>query len=139
MHTGSFRGSPACQLCSATKGTGSNCLWDRPPCTYIPPPLLPPPRLERDESEFARLAQLGDVLGLTQLEVASVHSDLAEQAFKSQVQQVMGEGALTPDRLAGLEAVRTRMGLPKATADKVLKGFQNQKLIAGMQVSPLLD
>lgn len=74
------------------------------------------------------------MLGLTQVEVATVHSDLAEQAFKSQVQQVMGEGALTPDRLAGLEAVRQRMGLPKETADKVLKGFQNQKLIAGMQV-----
>ncbi|KAL6774241.1 hypothetical protein ACKKBG_A24285 [Auxenochlorella protothecoides x Auxenochlorella symbiontica] len=91
--------------------------------------------IERDESEFARLAQLGDVLGLTQVEVATVHSDLAEQAFKSQVQQVMGEGALTPDRLAGLEAVRQRMGLPKETADKVLKGFQNQKLIAGMQAA----
>ena len=29
--------------------------------------------LERDQSEFTRLAQLGDVLGLTQYEVGMVH------------------------------------------------------------------
>ncbi len=44
--------------------------------------------VERDASEFARLSQLGDILGLTPLEVSSVHSQLAEQAYRNQVQQV---------------------------------------------------
>ena len=37
--------------------------------------------VERDASEFARLSQLGDILGLTPLEVSSVHSQLAEQGL----------------------------------------------------------
>lgn len=90
---------------------------------------------ERDDSEFARLSQLGEVLGLSQMDVYGVHQDLAEQAFKQQVQSVMGDGALTPERAAGLEAVREKMGLPKDAADKIVKGFQNQKLIASMQAA----
>lgn len=90
---------------------------------------------ERDESEFARLSQLGDVLGLTQMDVYQVHQDLAEQAFKSQVQGVMADGVLTPERAASLEAVREKMGLPKEAADKVIKGMQNQKLISSMQAA----
>lgn len=91
---------------------------------------------ERDESEFARLSQLGDVLGLSQMDVYGVHQGLAEQAFKSQVQQYMGDGApLTPDRAATLESIREKMGLPKESADKIIKGFQNQKLISSMQAA----
>ena len=41
--------------------------------------------VERDESEFARLSQLGDVLGLTQFDVGHVHKELAETAFRNQV------------------------------------------------------
>ena len=44
---------------------------------------------ERDEAEFGRLSQLGDILGLNQLDVMKVHQDLAEQAFKGQVEQYM--------------------------------------------------
>ena len=90
---------------------------------------------ERDEGEFARLAQLGDVLGLTQMDVYQVHQGLAEQAFKSQVQNMMGDGMLTPERAASLESVRNQMGLPKEAADKIIKGLQNQKLIASMQAA----
>ena len=90
---------------------------------------------ERDEGEFARLAQLGDVLGLTQMDVYGVHQGLAEQAFKSQVQNMMGDGVLTPDRAASLEGIRNQMGLPKEAADKIIKGLQNQKLISAMQAA----
>lgn len=44
--------------------------------------------VERDSSEFARLSQLGDILGLGPLEISQVHTGLAEQAYRSQVQQV---------------------------------------------------
>ncbi len=90
---------------------------------------------ERDEGEFARLAQLGDVLGLSQMDVYGVHQSLAEQAFKSQVQNIMGDGMLTPDRAASLESIRNQMGLPKENADKIIKGLQNQKLISSMQAA----
>lgn len=49
--------------------------------------------VERDQTEFARLSQLGDVLGLQQFEVAHVHSELAEQAYRQQV------SVLPPSRL----------------------------------------
>lgn len=90
---------------------------------------------ERDEGEFARLAQLGDVLGLSQMDVYGVHQSLAEQAFKSQVQSIMGDGMLTPDRANSLESIRNQMGLPKENADKIIKGLQNQKLISTMQAA----
>ena len=58
--------------------------------------------VERDSSEFARLSQLGDVLGLNPMEVNSVHSGLAEQSFRHQVQTVMGDGLLNKERSAAL-------------------------------------
>ena len=47
--------------------------------------------VERDSSEFARLSQLGDILGLSPLEVSSVHSQLAEQAYRHQAQQARAQ------------------------------------------------
>ena len=90
---------------------------------------------QRDASEFARLSQLGDILGLSQMDVYQVHQGLAEQAFKSQVQSAMADGMLTPDRAASLEEMREKMGLPKEAADKIIKGFQNQRLIESMQAA----
>jgi hypothetical protein len=37
---------------------------------------------------MARLQQLGDILGMNQMEVASVHQDLSEQAFKQQARDL---------------------------------------------------
>ena len=62
--------------------------------------------VERDSSEFARLSQLGDVLGLSPIDVNSVHSGLAEQSFRHQVQTVMGDGALTKERAEALTGAR---------------------------------
>lgn len=45
--------------------------------------------LERDASEFGRLSQLGDVLGLTQLDVMKVHTDMAEEAYRNQVKNLI--------------------------------------------------
>ena len=90
---------------------------------------------ERDEAEFGRLSQLGDILGLNQFDVMKVHQDLAEQAFKGQVEQYMTGGVPTPEKTEALEKLRESMGLPKETADKVIKGFQNQKLISAMQAA----
>ena len=66
--------------------------------------------------------------------LVQVHTGMAEQAFKNQVQSVLGDGNLTPDRAAALEKMREQMGLPKENADKIIRGFTNQKAIAGMQV-----
>lgn len=37
---------------------------------------------------------------------------MAEQAFKQQVQSVLGDGNLTPDRAAALEKMREQVGHP---------------------------
>jgi hypothetical protein len=39
---------------------------------------------QRDDTEFVRLGQLGQILGMTPKEVADVHKGLAEQAFSQQ-------------------------------------------------------
>ena len=40
---------------------------------------------------------------------SQVHTGMAEQAFKQQVQSVMGDGNLTPDRAAALEKMREQV------------------------------
>ncbi|KAK9829243.1 hypothetical protein WJX72_004725 [[Myrmecia] bisecta] len=86
-------------------------------------------RLDRDTSEFARLSELGDILGLTPIDVSSVHTGLAEQAFRSQVQEALGDGILTKEKSEKLTALRDQMGLSKEGAEKIIKGVQNEKLI----------
>ena len=54
--------------------------------------------------------------------------------FLPQVQSMMGDGMLTPARAAALDSLRGQMGLSKEAADKIIKGFQNRKLINEMQV-----
>lgn len=42
------------------------------------------------QAEMARLNQLGDILGMSVVEVNAVHKDLAAQAFRQQVRQGAG-------------------------------------------------
>jgi len=91
--------------------------------------------VERDQSEFQRLSQLGDVLGLNQMDVAEVHQGLAEQAFRNQVQTTLQDGVLTKEKTEYLSDMQAKMGLSDEKAQKVIKGVQNEKLIAGMNAS----
>lgn len=45
-----------------------------------------------------------------------VHTGMAEQAFKQQVQSVLGDGNLTPDRAAALEKMREQVGAARAAS-----------------------
>lgn len=85
--------------------------------------------IERDESEFARLSQLGDILGLTPFDVSGVHQGLAEQAFRNQAQALLADGTLTAEKSESLTKMREQMGLPQEAANKIIKGIQNQRLI----------
>ena len=78
--------------------------------------------VERDSSEFARLSQLGDILGLGPAEISGVHSGLAEQAYRSQVQSALGSGVLSKERADMLAEVRDKMGLSKEAAERIIKG-----------------
>ncbi|CAL8468289.1 g7829 [Coccomyxa elongata] len=91
--------------------------------------------VERDSSEFARLSQLGDILGLSPIEIGQVHSQLAEQAYRSQVQSALGTGVLSKEKADQLAEVRDKMGLSKEAAEKIIKGVQNQHLISGLQAA----
>ena len=79
--------------------------------------------LERDESEFARLIQLGDVLGLTELDTMQIHQNLAEQAFRNQAQQMVSGSTLTEEKKAALKDLQTKLGLQDSVADSVIKGL----------------
>eukprot|EP00891_Asterochloris_glomerata_P003309 jgi/Astpho2/3309/fgenesh1_pg.00054_%23_10_t len=91
--------------------------------------------VERDESEFARLSQLGDILGLNVMEVGQVHKELAEQAFRNQVQQVMSSGQLNQENTQYLTDMRDKMGLSKEEGEKIIKGVQNQRMGANLQAA----
>lgn len=67
--------------------------------------------VERDSSEFARLSQLGDILGLSPLKMSSVHSQLAEQAYRAQAQQARAQAL---QARAGVSAPALHRGSPAA-------------------------
>jgi len=81
------------------------------------------------QTEMVRLQQLGDLLGMTQVEVAAVHNDLAEQAYRSQAQDVLrGTGQLTAERKEYLDQMRQQLGLQQAAADKIIKEVRTEVL-----------
>ena len=89
--------------------------------------------LERDESEFARLIQLGDVLGLTEMDTMQIHQSLAEQAFKNQAQQMVSGSALTAEKREALKDLQTKLGLKDEVADGVIKGLVDKNVVGNLQ------
>merc|ERR1711934_1261494 len=89
--------------------------------------------LERDESEFARLIQLGDVLGLTEMDTMQIHQSLAEQAFKNQAQQMVSGSTMTEEKKAALKDLQTKLGLQDSVADSVIKGLVDKNVVGNLQ------
>eukprot|EP00213_Chloropicon_mariensis_P007055 CAMPEP_0197476304 /NCGR_PEP_ID=MMETSP1309-20131121/7614_1 /TAXON_ID=464262 /ORGANISM="Genus nov. species nov., Strain RCC998" /LENGTH=1060 /DNA_ID=CAMNT_0043016527 /DNA_START=245 /DNA_END=3427 /DNA_ORIENTATION=+ len=89
--------------------------------------------LERDESEFARLIQLGDVLGLTEADTMQIHQSLAEQAFKNQAQQMVSGSAMTPEKREALKEIQTKLGLNDSVAESVIKGLVDKNVVGNLQ------
>merc|ERR1712070_668245 len=89
--------------------------------------------LERDETEFARLIQLGDVLGLTELDTMQIHQNLAEQAFRNQAQQMVSGSTLTEEKKAALKDLQTKLGLQDSVADSVIKGLVDKNVVGNLQ------
>ncbi|KIY96976.1 hypothetical protein MNEG_10986 [Monoraphidium neglectum] len=85
--------------------------------------------LQARQAEMVRLQHLGELLGMTPVEVAAVHEDLSEQAFKSQAQEVLrGTGTLSPERSAYLEEMRRQLSLPQDKADKIVREVRSEVL-----------
>jgi hypothetical protein len=80
--------------------------------------------------EMARLQQLADILGMSQPEVMAVHTDLAEQAFKAQAQDVLrgSGGQMTTERRQFLDNMATQLGLAPQQRDKVIREVRTEVL-----------
>jgi len=90
--------------------------------------------IERDQSEFTRLAQLGDILGLNQFEIGSVHQGLSEKAFRSQAEQMLADGSgVTDEKAAKLKEIQTQLQMPDEMAQKIIKGITSNKALGNMQ------
>ncbi|GMH36433.1 hypothetical protein BSKO_04301 [Bryopsis sp. KO-2023] len=89
--------------------------------------------LERDTSEFGRLSQLGDVLGLSPMDVMKVHTDMAEDAYRNQVKAILADGMLTKEKTDSLSEMREKLGLTKEQGDKIVRGVQNEALAQSAQ------
>lgn len=78
------------------------------------------------QAEQSRLAQLADVLGMTEAEVAQCQKDMAEHSFKAQVVDVMRTGPMTKERSQYLEELRIKLGVSKELGDKVVKAAKSE-------------
>ncbi|GAQ87464.1 chloroplast inner envelope translocon protein [Klebsormidium nitens] len=88
--------------------------------------------IDRDESEFVRLAQLGDILGLSPADVSGVHKGLAEQAFRTNAQNILSEGMLTPEKMERLTKLREQLGLTEEMANAVIRSITASKMVSGV-------
>lgn len=59
---------------------------------------------------------------------------MAEQAFKSQAESLTGGGAPNKQTKEKLDKMAKEMGLPDATAQKIIRGISNKKLVGNLQV-----
>jgi hypothetical protein len=89
--------------------------------------------VERDEQEFARLSQLGDVLGLSPMDVYQVHSVMAEDAYKAQCESLAPGGNLSPEAAKELKEMAGKMGIEEEKAQKILRGVTNKRLVGNLQ------
>jgi hypothetical protein len=89
--------------------------------------------VERDEQEFARLSQLGDVLGLTPMDVYQVHSAMAEEAFKAQAEAMAPGGNISPEALAELKEMAGKMGIAEEKSQRIIRGITNRRLVGNLQ------
>ena len=89
--------------------------------------------LERDQSEFARLAQLGDLLDLNQMDLYGVHTSMAEEAFKSQAEAAAPGGVLSDEARAGLQEMAGKMGLPDEKAEAIMRKVTNKRVVGNME------
>jgi hypothetical protein len=90
--------------------------------------------IERDQSEFKRLSQLGDILGLDMMQIGQVHKDLADKAFRTQAEQMLSDGrGLTAERAEKLKDIQTQLNLPEDEAQKIIKGITAQRMMSNVQ------
>lgn len=85
-------------------------------------------RVKRDMSDFTRLGQLGDILGMSPVEQAQVHQGLAEKAFKAQAQTLLADGQLSPARSQQLKQMAEQFGLPEEVSRKVIQSITSGKM-----------
>jgi hypothetical protein len=89
--------------------------------------------LERDQSEFARLSQLGDLLDLNQMDVYLVHQGMAEEAFKMQAEALAPGGVLSDEGRAELKEMSQKMGIADESAEKIIRKVTNKRVIGNME------
>lgn len=91
--------------------------------------------VQRDDSEYLLLNQLGAILGMSNNEIVEVHRNLAEQAFKQQAEVILADGQLTKARVEQLTDLQRQVGLPSEYAQKIIKTITTTKLGAAIETA----
>ncbi|EFJ20681.1 hypothetical protein SELMODRAFT_443745 [Selaginella moellendorffii] len=91
--------------------------------------------VQRDSSEFERLGELGIILGLTPMEIGTVHKGLAEQAFKQQAEVILADGKLLPQKMEQLVEVQKQLGLPSDSFQKVVHNIATTKMAGAIDAA----
>ncbi|OMO82975.1 chloroplastic-like protein [Corchorus capsularis] len=90
---------------------------------------------KKDDSEYLRLNQLGQILGLTTTETVEVHRGLAEQAFRKQAEVLLADGQLTKARVEQLNELQKKVGLPGPYAQKIIRSITTTKIAAAIETA----
>eukprot|EP00898_Chlorokybus_atmophyticus_P004586 jgi/Chlat1/5128/Chrsp33S08967 len=92
-------------------------------------------QVERDQMEFVRLSQLGDILGLNPVEIQQIHSGLAEQAFEANVKQILADGRMNSEKAGYMKSMQDQLGLSDEAANKIVSKLVNTRISKDMEAS----
>jgi len=89
--------------------------------------------IERDQSEFTRLQQLGEILGLNMMQIGEVHRSLSDKAFRTQAEQMLNDSqGLTAERAEKLKEIQKQLNMPDEEAQKIIKGITANRMMSGL-------
>jgi hypothetical protein len=93
--------------------------------------------LEKNQKEFAYLKKLGDILGLSDLDIANTHQNIAETAFKMQVNQIIAKGDFNLSKKRMIKDIQKKLGIADANANKIIKSVQSRKVLGNLNKDTL--
>ncbi|GLJ44162.1 hypothetical protein SUGI_0921430 [Cryptomeria japonica] len=88
-----------------------------------------------DKTEFLRLKQLREILGLTQEESSVVHISYSEQAFRKKAEVILADGQLSKERMEILNELQKQLELPDESAQKIIKSITKTKISGAIEAA----
>lgn len=88
-----------------------------------------------NDSEYKRLDQLGDILGLNSDEMRLIRLNIAEKAFIKEAEVILADGKMSKAKMEQLTKLQNDVKLPEEHAQKVIKNVIRNKMTVSIEAA----